>query len=482
MIRLLPVRDGGTVSMREHQQRMTEVGRIRLGVFNPEGRGRPEKLDRFRFTSADGDLIAAVADQYGGTPGQYTPQRGNGVQWEVISQAREALVYVPAQRIDPWLEKWKPGLCERRCDGVTETISGEDCFCAARRVGPKDMCKPTVRVQLMLAEVPGIGTWRLESHGAYAAGELATLAPLVAALPMPCPAKLMLRQESRSWMEGGERRTTTFYVPWLHISAATPSQLMLGGDALTQALAASTARAVEAAPERAALTMGPVQEFSTLPAQPTTPPATPPATLPADPVRLADAERAVILGKIEEAATVERLKEIAGKLVARGVKDEKVKAALKSKAAGIAAAVQIAERRAANDAHQAALKDKALEAAREHQATAPRDEDGRLVPDGTFHPDGTFTLLDEPPEFDLTYGGHEMGGAPEDVPPSDEDYDLDAEFTLIYPAAGPFGWTTTQTNEWIKKYCFVEKLSQVTGAKLHAMRMEMINNPGHFQS
>lgn len=467
MIKLLPVRDGGTVSMREHQQRMTEVGRIRLGVFNPEGKGRPEKLDRFRFTSTDGDLIAAVADQYGGTPGQYTPQRSNAVQWEVISEAREVLVYVPQQRVDPWLEKWKPGMCERRCDGEIETISGEACFCAARRVAPKDMCKPTVRVQLMLAEVPGIGTWRLESHGAYAAGELATLAPLVAALPMPCPAKLMLRQESRSWMEGGERKTTTFYVPWLHITAATPSQLMFGGDALTQALAASTARAVEAAPGQHAIEAAPVTPSNT-------PSNTPPATPPAGAVRLGDDERVVILRKIEEAATVDRLREIAGKLVTRGVKDEQVKAALKSKAAGIAAAAEVAERRAANDAHQAALKDAAVRAA-------------ETLPDGAFTP---ATVDDDPRRDDL------LNEPPEDPAGIDyaavqeaaeqdrerEEYDVDTEFALIYAAAGPFGWTTSQTNEWIKKYCFVEKLAQVTGAKLHAMRMEMTSNPGHFRS
>lgn len=569
-IQRLPVKDGGTVSMREHQQRMTEVGRIRLGVFNPEGRGRPEKLDRFRFTSTDGDLIAAVAEQYGGRPGQYSPQRSNGaMQWEVITDAREVLVYVPQQRIDPWLEKWKPGMCERRCDGVTETISGQDCFCAARRVAPKDMCKPTVRVQLMLADVPGLGTWRLESHGAYAAGELATLAPLVAALPMPCPAKLMLRQESRSWMEGGERRTTTFYVPWLHISAATPSQLMLGGDALSQALgAASRAAAVEAAPAQHAIEAPPASPPST---PPSTPSATPAAVARDDQLagakegaRLSDSDRVTILAKIEEATDETRLFQIRDRLLSMGVKDEQIKQALMSKYGAIQQALQVGgsatgpadtPRATPSQAdHQRVLRDTAVRAAdpwtaldlrgmtreqfgemmadpqwseclnrgaspqaiineggpahwlaSDDQARAyggmPEGDPDKLYPVGSTAEVGGVTLTKhtavadayrvpvdewpntEPEDYDRAYGNHETGGAPEDVIPTDggQEYDVDTEFALIYAAAGPFGWTTSQTNEWIKKYCFVTKLGEVTGAKLHDMRMRMQNDPEHFK-
>ena len=54
---MINTREPGTP--REFQQRLTVVGKIRLGVFaTPEGRrGRPEKIDTFRFTSPTEGLI-----------------------------------------------------------------------------------------------------------------------------------------------------------------------------------------------------------------------------------------------------------------------------------------------------------------------------------------------------------------------------------------------------------------------------------------
>jgi hypothetical protein len=81
VIKYLPVReDSGDVSLREFQRRMTEIGRIRLGVFNPNkgNRGAPDKLSTFRFTSGMAEPIVKIADLYGGEARQYTPQRGRG--------------------------------------------------------------------------------------------------------------------------------------------------------------------------------------------------------------------------------------------------------------------------------------------------------------------------------------------------------------------------------------------------------------------
>ena len=196
-IKRLPVRAGDEIDIRDLQASMVELGRIRLGTFNPEGRGRPEKLDRFRLTSDDGRLIHLVAEIYGGEARQYTPQRSNESQWEVITEVNELPVYVPQQQIEPWLEAWRPGTCIRRCDGERERQQDVPCLCNAGKVAAADICKPVVRVQLMLHDVPGIGTWRLESHGTYACAEMSMLAPLVANAPMPVPAMLRLRQETR---------------------------------------------------------------------------------------------------------------------------------------------------------------------------------------------------------------------------------------------------------------------------------------------
>ena len=51
------------------QRRHAELGRIRLGVKVPvgtSGKTRPDKLDRFRFTSPNAALIADIATLYGG--------------------------------------------------------------------------------------------------------------------------------------------------------------------------------------------------------------------------------------------------------------------------------------------------------------------------------------------------------------------------------------------------------------------------------
>ncbi|HEX8114787.1 MAG TPA: hypothetical protein VF516_43955, partial [Kofleriaceae bacterium] len=215
---------------------MTEIGRIRLGQFQtPEGRkGRPVKLDRFRFTSDNEQLIRAVANRYGGEAGQYTPQRSNRTEWEVVSATNDIEVFIPPQNIEPWNEAWRPGTCVRRCDGErefreaqTKDLEWQACPCNAGRVPAADLCKPTIRIQLMLPEVPpAIGTWRLESHGTYAVSELAMVAPIVAQAPTVIPASLRLREETRrAWnAEKSKYDTLTFYVPYLVLWSATPQQ------------------------------------------------------------------------------------------------------------------------------------------------------------------------------------------------------------------------------------------------------------------
>jgi hypothetical protein len=316
-IKAIPSADG---SIRALQTQLVEVGRIRLGQFNAEGRGRPEKLDRFRFTSPDGDLIARVAELYGGTPAEWTPQGGSGRQWEVVSDANRIPVYIPQQHIDPWNEMWAAGrTCVRRCDGEHEIIKDEPCVCATGTIkDPRQLCKPTLRVQLMLVEVPGFGSWRLETHGTYAVARWAMIAPLIARIPMPLPAYLGLKEESRRLWNAEKRKfdTRTWYVPEPYISAVTAEQIAIGGDALTQALTAAGA----------------------------------PAALGAAPVRAIEAPAAQGLDKatldrilvaIEAADTGEALATLADGFRTHGVRDQQVIDAWTSKKAAVEAAAQI---------------------------------------------------------------------------------------------------------------------------------------------
>jgi hypothetical protein len=153
------------------QRRLHEAGRIRIGEQVPmaDGRRRPAKLERFRFTSANRRAVDAVAAIYGGTvePWQDGPVEG---QWELFTEAVELDVVVPPEQmaLTQHYELWSGGGCRRRCDGRSEELSGGPCLCDP----DKRECNLTTRLSLMLARVPGVGLWRLETHSFYAALEL----------------------------------------------------------------------------------------------------------------------------------------------------------------------------------------------------------------------------------------------------------------------------------------------------------------------
>src|SRR3954464_4210914 len=101
------------------QQRIRELGRIRMGqvVRGSNGKTRPEKLDRFRLTSASRELLEKVAALYGGEVADWTPANGGPAQFEVVTEARRLPILVPPQPVTQWYELWSGGGCQRRCDG-----------------------------------------------------------------------------------------------------------------------------------------------------------------------------------------------------------------------------------------------------------------------------------------------------------------------------------------------------------------------------
>jgi hypothetical protein len=206
------------VPLIDSQRRMAEVGRIRLGrkVAMSGGRTRPEKLAKFRLTSRDRTRLDAAARLYGG---DVTEWEG---EWELYTAADAIpIAVVPGQAISRHYELWgkkdradkSPVVCLRRCDGNYEAKSDGPCICA----GEEEMaCKPTTRLSVLLTDVPGLGVWRLESHGWNASAELAgtvELLELLVAAGRPIRARLRLdRRESRS--ETGVKK---FVVPVIDI-------------------------------------------------------------------------------------------------------------------------------------------------------------------------------------------------------------------------------------------------------------------------
>lgn len=252
------------------QQQQAQVGRIRIGQQVPtkNGKTRPAKLDRFRFTTPSRQLADAVAAQYGGETAEWKPD-GHAAEFEVVSTATSLPVLVPPNPVTQWYEMWSGAGCVRRCDGETETISGEACKCPLDHLERGDLagkgqaCKATTRLKVMLPELPGIGVWRLDTHGYYAAIELPQTADFLGAVTDAggyIRATLALEERIVKRPGVGIRQ---FLVPALHVDV-TPNELQAGaGSALPgRATAAIASGGIHrpADEAQAALPAGPSQE------------------------------------------------------------------------------------------------------------------------------------------------------------------------------------------------------------------------------
>lgn len=214
------------------QAAQVEVGRIRLGTSTPKtarsGKtyNEPVRLDRFRLTSRSRQLIEEAAALYGGQPGTWTPQGSRNEQWEVIIERDSIAVVVPPAPVSQFYEVWSGGKCQRRCDGMRELLEDQPCVCGPDR--EQRLCKPVTRLSLMLAEMRGVGLWRLETHGYYAAAELPAMADLLSAAGGNVPARLEMeprQAEVADPRNPGKTLISTFMVPVLHVEA-TPAEII----------------------------------------------------------------------------------------------------------------------------------------------------------------------------------------------------------------------------------------------------------------
>lgn len=310
--------------LKERQKQLTEVGRIRLGHRVPgnNGRARPEKLATLRFTSAARHLIDEVARQYGGEVRNW--QGSSGPEFEVITDVSKVPVYVARQKIDPWYEMWGGGVMQRRCDGITEAKRNAPCMCApvkasayaaGRDLKPGEVCKPTVRASVMLADVPGFGVWRVDSHGINAAtkGLGGHIADWIASLPdnVRAPAWLMMvpHKEKHLIIKNGQEKIETyeFMVPQLFVDAVSARQIEGGTDAMVEAFRAADRRQVTAR-QLAAIEAGRAE----------------------DPEKLTEAQVIDAAGRVSSISQLQELWSTAGK---DGVLTDAAKAALKARAA-----------------------------------------------------------------------------------------------------------------------------------------------------
>ena len=213
------------------QRRHAELGRIRLGVKTPisNGKTRPEKLDRFRFTSPSRPLIDAIATLYGGTA---RPWDNDGkAEHEVITDATSIPVIVVKGGLSQWLEAWSGGGCIHRCDGERNVLTDAPCDLeemvqvGRERINPHTAAKPTTRLSVMLRDVESLGVWRLESHGWNAAAEIPAMAELAMYVGDLVPATLHL-VERRAVRDG---KTSRFVVPVLDLAVSKQRLVELVG-------------------------------------------------------------------------------------------------------------------------------------------------------------------------------------------------------------------------------------------------------------
>lgn len=218
------------------QRQLREIGRIRMGEkrISKNGREYPAAIDRFRFTCASRGILEAMAAEVGGTVEAW--ESPAGPQWQLTSTASDIAVVVPPMEepFSQWYELWSAAGCQRRCDGQRATIATERgseivmseraCVCNAEN----RECKLTTRASLILPWAPGIGVWRLESHGYYAAVELTgTLQYLAVQASQGVYMECRLRLDKRTKRVPGQP-TNEYVVPVLDTDA-TPAQLMAGG-------------------------------------------------------------------------------------------------------------------------------------------------------------------------------------------------------------------------------------------------------------
>lgn len=205
------------------QRSIRQRGRIRIGYSTPGKRADvkvPHKLDRFRFTAADRAVIDAVAALYGGEP---EPWRDEGRdEWQVTTDARSIPILLPpgAMALSQSWDQWAKGFHVRTCDGTTSRVPGnpkvEDCQCDPDAPN----CQLSTHLSVILPEVPGLGTWRLTSHGWYAATELAGSVGLLEELlggTGVVPARLGLdRREVRRLIDG-KPQVRKYVVPTIDV-------------------------------------------------------------------------------------------------------------------------------------------------------------------------------------------------------------------------------------------------------------------------
>lgn len=258
--------------------RVQEIGRIRMGDKND--RDLPVSLPTFRLTSYDQTVLAVAADLYGGTVREWNDAPTPGM-FELVTASKALDILIPRslQSVTQAWELWTGGVCERRCDGRVEQLSGGPCICGPQRGESDDTCDVVTRLSVILPRIPGLGLWRLDTGGYNAATTIPSTLELLLTIDQRAMVPATLRAVERSSKvrkPDGKVITRRFIVPVLDAPGITIGQLVESGLHDAQALPETVERPRPmTAEERVAARAAAVRDAAGTSPAPTAEPGTP---------------------------------------------------------------------------------------------------------------------------------------------------------------------------------------------------------------
>ena len=234
--------------MLDIQRRHAEVFRLRFGDRGPDG--YPRKLtEAIRVTAPTEQIVTAFADTYGGDVSPFTDKASRDRYQAYLPTTSVAIMVLPGQSLQQWWERYRGSVCDRRCDGETETKSGKACQCPLdidARIKDKQACAPTTRVSVLCPDVAVVGSGSFVTHGLIAAETLPqSIAVAEAALSrgLMVPATLTVSEV---------RGRNHFIYPQIVITGMSLHQLIAGGVNVTGEIGSTAGeREVLAGPQAA---------------------------------------------------------------------------------------------------------------------------------------------------------------------------------------------------------------------------------------
>src|SRR5215472_1605123 len=157
------------VPILQRQRALAAVGEVRIGAQKTDPKRPGRKLETFRLTSQQKELIERAAEIYGGEVSAW--QSPVGESWQVITKRSDLPIFVVVgYSLTLMYELWEgSATCLRRCDGETEMLGDQPCVCNAEGV---DKCDIITRFMMLLPELGTSLGWRFRSTGEFAANEL----------------------------------------------------------------------------------------------------------------------------------------------------------------------------------------------------------------------------------------------------------------------------------------------------------------------